>query len=100
MKGNGCHVLKSDKSAYSHDLEPLNMRHKVVLTLIFSLFLILISAYGNQLQGQPIKATVIIVNDVGDTFDTTPNDGICADAAGNVPYARPLRNPTQGSARM
>lgn len=58
------------------------MKRNIFLPLVFSLFLVLISAYGNQLQAQPVKATVITVNDVGDTFDTTPNDGICADAAG------------------
>ncbi len=58
------------------------MRRNIFLPLVFSLFLVLISAYGNQLHAQPVKATVITVNDVGDTLDAAPSDGICADAAG------------------
>jgi hypothetical protein len=58
------------------------MKRNIFLPLVFSLFLVLISAYGNQLQAQPVKATVITVNDVGDSVDAAPDDGICADAAG------------------
>lgn len=56
------------------------MRSAPAISLIISLFLVLV--YGNDLQAQPVKATVITVNDVGDTLDAAPSDGVCADASG------------------
>lgn len=58
------------------------MRRSIVFPLIFPLLIALFAACESSLNAQPVKGTIITVNDVGDTLDASPGDGICADAAG------------------
>ena len=58
------------------------MRSNSAFPLIFTIFLVVCAAFVSPLQAQTTKGTVITVNDVGDTVDAAPRDGICADANG------------------
>ena len=58
------------------------MKRYAAQSLIFPLILVLCLASQNRLLAYPDKGTVITVNDVGDTVDAAPGDGVCADAAG------------------
>ncbi len=58
------------------------MRSNSAFPLIFTILLVVCAACASPLQAQTTKGTVITVNDVGDTVDASPGDGICADANG------------------
>lgn len=75
------------------------MRRYAAQSLIFPLILVLCLASENRLLAYPDKGTVITVNDVGDTVDAAPGDGVCADAAGKCTLRAAIMesNTTAGS---
>ena len=75
------------------------MKRYAAQLLIFPLILVLCLASENRLLAYPDKGTVITVNDVGDTVDAAPGDGICADDAGKCTLRAAIMesNTTAGS---